>query len=284
MVLADGGATQPRGAGLDFAGGLRLDEREQFLVGIESVGADVHHEGAQVGNHVVLRSGIDLCDRHLDGAEEVRNFLEPLVPEPFDGRKRLIDRVYAALPGCMAGDPGDGAVQDHQPFFGHDHFQGGRLSEHAAGDRPAGGLDFGQRDFQPVAAAGFFLGGERQHQRIGLRPRNQLPIRFDERHDGRSVVIGPQSVQPSALHRGRERIPCPARDRFHRVDVGIHQDGGAGAGGAPEVVAAAVRLQPLVREPSLQEIGHGLFVPAQRRDGDHPLQQVRHNSSSSCRL
>ena len=284
MVLADGGAAQPRGAGLDFAGGLRLDEREQFLVGIESVGADVHHEGAQVGNHVVLRPGADLGDGHLDGTEEVGDLPEPLVPEPFDGRKRLIDRVYTALPGCMAGDPGDGAVQDHQPFFGHDHLQGGGLSEHTAGDRPAGGLDFSERNLQSIAAAGFLLGGERQHQRIGLRLRNQLPIRFDERHDGSPVVIGPQSVQPSVLHRGCERIPCPARDRFHRVDVGVHQDDWAGTGGAPEVVAAAVRLQPLVREPSLQEVGHGLFVPAQRRDGDHPLQQVRHNSSSSCRL
>ena len=275
---------QPRGARLHFAGGFRLDQFQEFLIGIEPIGTDVHDEGAQVGNHVVLRPGIDLRHRHLDWAQEVGDLLELLVPEPFDGGKGLVDGIDARVPRGVSGDAFHGAVQHHQSLFRHDHLQRGRLAEHAAGDGAAGRLDLLQGDLEAVAAAGFLLRGKREDQRVGLRLGGEALERLDERHDGCAVVVAPEPVQPAVFDGGRERVPGPPGDGLHRVDVRVQEDDRSFTAAAPEVVAAAVRGEPLRGEPRLEEVGDRLLVPAERGDGDHLPEKVRHSSSSSCRL
>ena len=275
---------QPRGARLHLAGGFRLDQFQEFLVGIQPIGTDVHHEGAQVGNHVVLRAGVDLRHGHLDRAQEVGDLLELLVPEPFNGRKGLVDRIDARVPRGVSGNAFHRAVQHHQPLFRHDHLQRGRLPEHTAGDGTAGRLDLLQGDLEAVAAAGLLLRGKREDQRVGLRLGGEALERLDERDDRGAVVVAPEPVQPAVLDGGRERVPGPPGDGLHRVDVRVDEDDRPLAGGAPEVVAAAVRGEPLGGEPRLEEVGDRLLVPAERGDGDHLPEKVRHNSSSSCRL
>ena len=275
---------QPRGARLHFAGGFRLDQFQEFLIGIEPIGTDVHDEGAQVGNHVVLRAGLDLRHGHLDRAEDVGDLVELLVPEPVDGGKSLVDGIDAGVPGGVSGDAFHRAVQHHQTFFRHDHLQRGRFPEHAAGDGAAGRLDLLQGDLQAAAAAGFLLRGKREDQRVGLRLGREALERLDERHDGCAVVVAPEPVQPAVFDGGRERVPGPPGDGLHRVDVRVQEDDRSFTAAAPEVVAAAVRGKTLRGEPRLEEVGDRLLVPAERGDGDHLPEKVRHRSSSSCRL
>ena len=135
-----------------------------------------------------------------------------------------------------------------------------------------------------VAAAGFLLCGKREDQRVGLRLGGEALERLDERHDGCAVVVAPEPVQPAVFDGGRERVPGPPGDRLHRVDVRVNKNNRPLAGGAPEVVAAAVRGEPLGGKPRLEEVGDCLLVPAERGDGDHLPEKVCHNSSSSCRL
>ena len=284
MAQRDGRTVQPRRTRLHFAGSLRLDQFQDFLIGIQPVGTDVHDESAQVGNHVVLRPRIDLRHGHLDRPQKVGDLLELLVPEPFDGGKGLVDGIDAGVPCGVSGDAFHRAVQHHQAFLRYDHLQRGRLAEHAAGDGAAGRLDLLQGDLEAVAAAGFLLRGKREDQRVGLRLGREALERLDERHDGCAVVVAPEPVQPAVLDGGRERVPGPSGDGLHRVDVRVDEDDRSLAGGAPEVVAAAVRGEPLGGEPRLEEVGDRLLVPAERGDGDHLPEKVRHNSSSSCRL
>ena len=95
-------------------------------------------------------------------------------------------------------------------------------------------------------------------------------------YDRSAVVIASEAVQPVPFEGRRERVPGPAGDGFHRVDVRVHEDGRAFAGGAPEVVSAAVRVQALLRQPSFQEVGDGLLVPAEGRDGNELMKETRH--------
>ena len=88
----------------------------------------------------------------------------------------------------MAGHALRRTVQDHQPFFGYDHFQGGRFPENAQPDRPDGLFDLRKGRLKSAFSAGFLFRRQRQDEGVWLGVGGQAAVGFNERHDGPAVV------------------------------------------------------------------------------------------------
>ena len=96
---------------------MLLKESEDFLVRIALVAAHVNGEGARVGNHVVLCTGIDNGDRLLHGSQQVRLLRELPFREPLDVLHRMVDGIVALIPCRMTCLPMSGGINHHETFF-----------------------------------------------------------------------------------------------------------------------------------------------------------------------
>ena len=89
----------------------------------------------RVGDDVVLGAALHDCYRHLRGSQQRAYLAEPIVAQPHQVFKCLVDGVHAFLSGSMARLSVGIAVDDHQPLLGDGRLHAGGLSHDSHIDR-----------------------------------------------------------------------------------------------------------------------------------------------------
>ena len=164
MVGRQVGGIQTEGACLGLALDVGGDFLEQLFVGIEFVAAYVDHEGAQVGDDVVLGTGIDLGNAHFYRAQQIGCFGEAVGAEPFDVVEYLVDGIFAFFAGGMSGFSPGCYVEYHQAFLGNGRVHFRRLTYDAQGN----GRELGKDAFYAVLSGNLFFAGCQKDQVIAL--------------------------------------------------------------------------------------------------------------------
>ena len=204
------------GTGLRLAGDVAADFLQQFRVAVALVAADVYHEGAAVGDDVVLRAGVYHRDTHLDRTQQGRHLGEAVAAEPGDVVQYLIDGIVALVAGGVPGASGGGHVEHHQSLFGNGGLHLGRFAHQGEAD----GRQFGQHAFDAPLARHLLLARGKEQQVVCLPGATQREEHLQQAHHACSRVVAAQPVELSvALQRGGEGLFPPSVHGFHGVDV-----------------------------------------------------------------
>ena len=265
---------EPGRAGRDLASDVAADFVQHLLVRVAVRHSDVDREPALGRHDIVLRSGRNDRDGHLDRPEQFRHLRETVTPEPLDVLHGLVDRVVAFLARRVARTSARRAVDDHQSPFGDGQLHLRGLADDGEVER----TQLGQHAFQPVAAAVLFLGRDRHAQVVfHLFPVVEVPEGRQQRYDARSGVVAAKPVEPVALDGRIVRVARVTAVGPHRVVVRVEQDrrlrGVVMPVECPDVVFLPMRLDAAVGEKSRQPLGRARFLAARRRNADQVAQQ-----------
>ena len=222
----------------------------------------------------MLSACVELRHRHFYRSQEVGILGKGVIPEPFNVFERFVNGVVTFLSGRMAGFTVGGAIQHHQPLFGHSRVHVGGFAYQAQVD----GRQHGQQRFYALFAGNLFFGRHAQYQVVRQGHGAQDAENLYQTAQAGTGIVASQSVQTSVTHFRGEGIPAPPIDRLHRVHVGIEQQGGptgiVTGCHAPQVVEFPVDSHPFGCEPIGQVIGPESFRTAGGRQCDEVLEQI----------
>ena len=119
VVLIDGRGMHAGAALLGVGFEQLVDEACGLLIGVGVGGAYVDDKAALVGDDVVLRAGIDLCDGHLDVAKQLGAALEAEVAQALDVSDGYVDGIHALVACGMSAYAMGYAVHHHQSALSH---------------------------------------------------------------------------------------------------------------------------------------------------------------------
>ena len=225
-----------------------VDKLVYLLVGVQLVGAHIHHNIAHIGHHIVLRSGVyHRCVHHC--CAEMRAYaLKAIVANPYQVVQSLVQSIDALAPCGVSTLAVRRKVEHHKSLLSHSRLHAGRFSNDSH-------VDMWQQRYgtaYAVLARHFLLCRCQVYDVIAC---TSLLVEVSEclqqRHQSASAVVRAESVQSVAVKLRLEGVACPRRHWSHRVYVCVEQKGRLVAvvvlAHRPHVVgfAVSVELQPM---------------------------------------
>ena len=263
-----------RAGGEGHVGEVLAQDFDRLGVGVAIGSAQVDDEVAAVGHHVVLRAGLYLGDGEFRPSQPLRDEGELESPQPFDSLGSFVEGVDSLFAGSVSRPPVRGTVEHQQPLFADGRLHGRRFAHDGQIDR--GQLLQGPGD--AVCSRNLLFGRSQENQVVGLLAVGQEQEGGEQRYQTGSGVVAAQTVEATFLFGRFKRVAAPAGHRFHGVDVRVEQEGRFRRvvlpGQGPYVVADAVRGESVFFERFAQELGCLSLLPADRRGGNEPVQQV----------
>src|SRR5690606_23639389 len=198
------------------------DNIEHLFIPVGVCHPDIHNELAGRRHNVMLGSGMDYRDTHLNGTKLFRRFRKAITCKPLDIFQCFVNGIISLLAGRMTSLSMSRAIEYHEAALGYCELHQRRFPYDSKIQRPQ--IRYNQ--FQPIGTRNLLFGRRRDAKIV---TKAFLWIKMQERRDKRqeasTSVITTEAEKFTISDIRRKGVTCVSRIGLHRIVMGIEQDG-----------------------------------------------------------